>query len=207
MAEIDNILDLNEAAALAGVTAARLRQMIEAGQLRGKKIGNSWAVQATDLKTLIGRDRTGGRPDERAALASRLFVDLRGNSPIYLSLVDPLPEISLWFKVDNRSSFEVELDRLLVTTTFMFPVAEGAVLDRFLIEPNKWVDGVHFHKYLFGERVNQLRQVLANENSGQSLRVNATAYFDTPFGSIVVYNHMIDRRRGEFQVNLPPKTA
>ncbi len=207
MAELSEILSLSEGADLAGVSPGRLRQLIEEGRLPGKKIGNSWAILSRDLDTFLGKSRSAGRPDERSALAGRLFIDLRSNSPIYLSLVDPIPDFSLWFRVDNRSSLEVELDRVLVTSTFLVPVAEGAILDRFRVEPNKWVDGIHFHKYLWGERVKQLRQVLADENSGQSLRVNATAYFNTPFGSLVVYNHMIDRRRGEFQVNLPPKTA
>jgi hypothetical protein len=204
VSEIEGILDLNEAAAIAGVTPARLRQLIDAGQLPGKKIGNSWAILATDLNTLLGRTRGGGRPDERAALASRLFLDLRGNSAIHISLVDPLPELSLWFKVDNRSSIDVELDRLLVTVSYLFPVAEGAVLDRYLIPANKWNDGIHFHQYLPIDRAMKLRQLFADDKSGQSLQVHATAYFNTPFDTIVVYNHMITRGRREFPVNLPP---
>jgi hypothetical protein len=205
MAGIEDILDLTEAAQIAEVTPARLRQLIEAGQLRAKKVGNSWAVHMYDLESLLGRQRGPGRPDERSALARNLIVELRSNSPIYLSLVDPLPEILVGFKVDNRSSIEVEVDRLLTTVTFNgFPVGEGAVLDRFTIPPNKWNDGIQFRTYIDVGRVIPLRQFLANENSGQSLRVNATAYFNSPFGSVVVYNHMIDRRRGEFPVNLPP---
>ena len=72
MAGIEDVLDLNQAAQIAGVTPARLRQLIEAGQLRGKKIGNSWAILADDLNTLLGRERPPGRPDaDRAARGER----------------------------------------------------------------------------------------------------------------------------------------
>lgn len=140
-------------------------------------------------------------------MARNLFIELRSNSPVFLSLVDPLPEILLGFRIDNRNSIEVELDRLLVTATFLFPIAEGALLERFVVPPDKAIDGVQFRQYIARDRVAQLRQLLADETTGNSLHVSATAYFDTPYGMVVVYNHMIDRRRGEFPVNLPPKTS
>src|SRR5262245_30448838 len=130
MAELHEILSVTEAAELAGVTPGRLRQLIEDGRLRGKKIGNSWAILARDVETFIGRKRGAGRPDEQQALASRLFVDLRGNSPIQIQLAGQLPDVRLWFKADNRSALEVELDRMWVEVSVGQPIADGWMLHR-----------------------------------------------------------------------------
>jgi excisionase family DNA binding protein len=208
MAELYEILSLAEAAEIAGLSAGRLRQLIDEGRLRGKKIGNSWAILARDLDNFLGRERGAGRPDERTALATRLFIDLRGNSPIQINLTGPEPDISLWFKADNRSSMEVELDRLLVEVWLGQPFVEGAVLNRYTLRPNAWDDSIRFHQYLSRDRADILTQRLA-DSKGQSggatdLRLQLTAYFNSPFGSLAVYNNMIQRQRGEFPIQLPP---
>ena len=206
MAELHEILSLVEAAEVAGLSAGRLRQLVEDGQLRGRKIGNSWAILARDLDTFLGRERGTGRPDERTAIARRLFIDLRGNGPIQINLAGPQPDISLWFKVDNRSSIEVELDRLLVEVWLGQPLAEGAVLNRHPLKPNTWDESIRFHQFLARDQADLARQRLADPQQapGMSLRIQATAYFDTPFGTVVVYNNMIQRQKGEFPVILPP---
>lgn len=197
-----------EAAEVAGLSAGRLRQLIDEGRIRGKKIGNSWAVLSRDLDTFLGRQRGAGRPDERAALAGRLFIDLRSMSPIQINLIGPLPEITLWFKADNRSALEVELDRLLVEVWFGQPITEGAVLHRHALRPNSWDDSIHFHEYLSRDRADLLVQRLDSKKSPgggtTDLRLQLTAYFNTPFGTVVVHNGMITRQKGEYPVQLPP---
>jgi len=208
VAELNDILSLTEAAEVAGLSAGRLRQLIDEGRLRGKKIGNSWAILARDLDTFLGRERGTGRPDERTALANRLFIDLRGNSPIQINLTGPMPDISLWFRADNRSSLEVELDRLLVEVWFGQPITEGAVLRRYALKPNSWDDSVRFHKYLSRERAEVLVQRLTEKipaGGSTDMRLQLTAYFNTAFGSVVVYNNMITRQKGEYPVQLPPQ--
>lgn len=204
MSELNEILSLADAAEVAGLSAGRLRQLIEDGRLRGKKIGNSWAILARDLDALLGRERGAGRPDERKALAGRLFIDLRGNSPIQIQLAGSLPDIRLWFKADNRSSLEVELDRLLVEVWLGQPIAEGAMLNRVMLGPNQWNETIMFHQYLTRDQAELARQRFSDPNlsPGASLRVQAQAMFNTPLGSVTVYNHMIERQKGEFPVNL-----
>jgi excisionase family DNA binding protein len=60
----DRILGLNEAAERAGLSAPRLRQLIDAGQLPAKKIGATWLVLAEDVELLANGSRRGqpGRP-------------------------------------------------------------------------------------------------------------------------------------------------
>lgn len=205
VADLDNILDLNEAAATAGVTPARLRQLIDAGQLRAKKIGNSWAVLATDLDALLGRDRRSGRPDERKALESRLRVELRPMSPIQISLYPHQSEIRLWFRVDNRSEAAVELDRLLVDVWYPQPVAEGAILDRYLLEPNESIDTPHFHAWLAPDKVDIMRRTAVDQAQHAELQIYLRAYFNTDFGTVQVQGR-ITRQKGEFPIQLPPPT-
>jgi hypothetical protein len=204
VAELREILSLAEAADIAGVSAGRLRQFIEEGRLRGKKIGNSWAILAPDLDTFLGKERGAGRPDERKALEGRLFIDLRGNSPIQIQLAGPLPDVSLWFKADNRSALEVELDRLLVEVWLGQPITEGAVLSRVTLAPNQWYEAIRFHQYLTRDQADLARLRLGDPShvGDMFLRVQANAYFNTPFGTVSVFNSMIERRQGEFPITL-----
>lgn len=208
MAELNEILSLSEAAEIAGLSPSRLRQFIEDGRLRGKKVGNSWAILSRDLDNFLGRPRTAGRPDDRTALAGRIFIDLRSMSPIQINLTGQTPDVSLWFKADNRSDIEVELDRLLVEVWIGQPVIEGAVLHRHGLRPNSWDDTIRFHEYLSQDRADLIVQRLDPSRypggGSTDLRLQLTAYFNTPYGSVAVYNNMITRPRGEYPIQLPP---
>jgi hypothetical protein len=204
VAGIDDVLDLNQAAAASGLTPSRLRQLIEAGQLRGKKIGNSWAILASDLDGLIGRPRAPGRPDERRALELRLQLDLRPMSPIQIHLLPPSPELRLWFRVDNRSDLEVELDRILVEVWYPQPIAEGAVLHRHTVPPNQFIDTPQFHSWLSQDKVELMQRTAADPTQYAELQVYASAYFNTPLGTAHVMAR-ITRQKGEFPVQLPPR--
>lgn len=200
MAELHEILSLAEAADQAGVTPGRLRQVIEDGRLRGKKIGNSWAILARDLDAYMGKRQGAGRPDERQSLASRLFVDLRGTNPFQIQLAGELPDMRLWFKADNRSSLEVELDRMFVDVWFGQPVVEGWVLRRTRIAPNEWDELVMFHQYMTRDQADAIRQRHANAHPSSSfLRLQLAAFFNTPFGSVEV-QRSLERQKGEVPI-------
>jgi hypothetical protein len=204
MAGIDDVLDLTQAAQIANVTPARLRQLIEAGQLRGKKIGNSWAILADDLDALLGRSRTPGRPSERAALESRLRVELRPISPIHITLVGPAAEVRLWFRIDNRSNYEVELDRLLVDVWYPHPVAQGADLHRHTIPPNESIESSLFQSRLHQTEIEMMRQAATDRTQYAELQIYADAYFNTPIGTAHVATR-ITKQKGEFPIDLPPE--
>jgi helix-turn-helix protein len=203
MAGIDDILDLNQAAQIANVSSSRLRQLIDAGQLRGKKIGNSWAILASDLDVLLGRPRQSGRPDERKALASRLRVELRPMSPISISLLPYNQELRLWFRVDNRSDQYLELDRMWVEVWYPQPVAEGAILDRYDLEPNQMIDTPMFHAWLTEDKVDMMRRAALDRTQYAELQIYIRAYFNTELGSVQVQSR-ITRAKGEFPIQLPP---
>ena len=152
----------------------------------------------------MGKERGPGRPDEQVALAGRLFIELRSQSPIQLQLAGPLPDITLWFKADNRSQLQVELDRLLVEVWMQQPLAEGAVLHRYIVKPNEWIDGIRFHKYLTPAQADLARHRLTDESQpgGANLRLQLSAYYNTPLGTVTVFNNMIERPRNEYSFYL-----
>ena len=205
MAGIDDVLDLNDAASRAGVTPARLRQLIESGQLRAKKIGNSWAILSDDLDDFLGRPRgSSGRPDERKAIESRLRVELRPQSPIQISLHPYNQEIRLWFRIDNRTDAVVELDRLLVEVWYPQPVAEGGNFDRWLVGPNQSIDTPQFHAWLTDDKVEMMRRAATDPSQYAELQIYVRAYFNTIIGTATVQAR-ITRAKGEFPIQLPPQ--
>ena len=205
MAGIEDVLDLNQAAQIADLTPARLRQLIEAGQLRGKKIGNSWAIMASDLDALLGRPRQPGRPDERKALEARLRVELRPMSPISISLLPYNQEIRLWFRVDNRSDSYVELDRMWVEVWYPQPVVEGAIVDRYDIGPNQLIDTPMFHAWPMPDKAEMMRRAATDPSQYSELQIYVRAYFNTytDIGTVQVQAR-ITRQKGEFPIQLPP---
>jgi excisionase family DNA binding protein len=52
-----------DAAKELGVTASRIRKMIDAGRLKGRKVGRDWLIKESDLEK--ARDRSPGRPREK----------------------------------------------------------------------------------------------------------------------------------------------
>ena len=203
MPGIDDVLDLNEAAGIAKVSSARLRQLIDSGQLRAKKIGNSWAILASDLDAMLERPRGPGRPDERAALELRLRVELRPMSPIYIQLVGPSPDIRIWFRIDNRSDLQVELDRLLVEVWYPQPVVQGAVLHRYTISPNESFDEPNFHSWIAKDKAEMMIQAAADRTQLAELQIYVDAYFNTPIGTAHVATR-IAKAKGEFPIQVPP---
>jgi excisionase family DNA binding protein len=204
VAEINEILSVEEAADIAGVSAGRIRQLITEGRLRGKKIGNSWAILPRDLDALLGRQRSPGRPNQRQALESRLRVELRPMSPISINLHPYSPEIRLWFRVDNRSDVQVELDRTIVEVWYPQPVAEGAILDRYLVLPNQQIDTLMFHAWLSPDKVELMSRAASDPSQYAELQIYTRAYFNTPIGTAQVQGR-ITRAKGEFPISVPPQ--
>ena len=63
------IISTAEAARRLGVTADRVRKMIEAKRLKATKFGNVWLINPKDLDTV--KDRKVGRPRKAGRTAKR----------------------------------------------------------------------------------------------------------------------------------------
>ena len=55
-------ISVEEASRRLGVNDSRVRQLLRAGDLRGRRLGNSWLVSSEDLARLEHQARPGGRP-------------------------------------------------------------------------------------------------------------------------------------------------
>jgi excisionase family DNA binding protein len=61
----DELLSTKEAAKRAGVHHSRIRQLIQDGQLKAKKIGTSWVILASDLEAARQQIREYRKPAPR----------------------------------------------------------------------------------------------------------------------------------------------
>lgn len=64
----EHLLTVPEAAALLGVTEARVRQLCNKGRL-GRKFGNQWAISRDELRQFALIPRNPGRPRSSATAA------------------------------------------------------------------------------------------------------------------------------------------
>jgi excisionase family DNA binding protein len=63
----DEILSTEEAAERLGISAIRVRQLIDAGRLPAKKLGSAFAIRGSDLKLV--EKRPVGRPRKSSKAA------------------------------------------------------------------------------------------------------------------------------------------
>jgi hypothetical protein len=59
---LDELLGLEDVSRLAGISSARLRQLIVEGRLAATKVSGSWIVKGSDLLPFMDQDRRAGRP-------------------------------------------------------------------------------------------------------------------------------------------------
>jgi hypothetical protein len=57
---VDELLSLQQAGRLSGISASRLRRLAIAGVLRARKVGTYWVVADVDLKEFMRLDRPRG---------------------------------------------------------------------------------------------------------------------------------------------------
>jgi excisionase family DNA binding protein len=65
----DEILSTVEAAQRLGISAIRIRQLIDSGRLPAKKLGTAFAIRSSDLKLVENRP-TGRPPKSKAKKAA-----------------------------------------------------------------------------------------------------------------------------------------
>jgi excisionase family DNA binding protein len=57
---LEELISLEEAAKLSGLTADHLRRLVRQGDLWGKKIGRNWVTTEQAVKEYLARDRRPG---------------------------------------------------------------------------------------------------------------------------------------------------
>jgi excisionase family DNA binding protein len=59
--ELDDLISLQEAAKLSGLSSDHLRRLVEHGDLWGKKIGRNWVTTKQAIEIYIAKDHRRGR--------------------------------------------------------------------------------------------------------------------------------------------------
>lgn len=63
---LDDLIALQEAAQIAGLSADHLRRLVERGDLWGKKIGRNWVTSRQAILNYIAKDRQPGRKPKKS---------------------------------------------------------------------------------------------------------------------------------------------
>ena len=64
--KLDDLIALQEAAQISGLSADHLRRLVERGDLWGKKIGRNWITSRQAILNYMAKDRQPGRKPKKS---------------------------------------------------------------------------------------------------------------------------------------------
>lgn len=114
-------------------------------------------------------------------IAPQVKLELRGPSPVSISLTSAVPIINVWFEVQNHSILDLVLDRIVVDISVGQQVAYGVMAHRYPVAAHTTESGIYFVETLVPGAVELIRQQAANPGT-RFVRVGARAYFETRLG-------------------------
>jgi hypothetical protein len=65
--KLDDLISLQEAAKIGGLSADHLRRLVEHGDLWGKKIGRNWITSKQAILNYLAKDRRPGRKPKNSS--------------------------------------------------------------------------------------------------------------------------------------------
>lgn len=98
-------------------------------------------------------------------IAKLIDINLRSNGPIILNLNADVPEISLYFHINNRSPFALTLDRLIIKLWIGQPVLEGFMLRRYAISKGNFLETTFIFLFSFHNCRKKFLRSIAMVNS------------------------------------------
>jgi hypothetical protein len=128
-----------------------------------------------------------------STIASKVNIDLRGDTPIGLGLSAEVPHLGMYFEITNLSQFDLILDRMVVEVWFGQPTFTAAVLRRYLIPAGEITRNIYLRQTLTSEQREQIEQFKLPDQSRGSLHIMLDAYFESSLGGIEVSKN-IERR-------------
>lgn len=63
---INNLISLNEASTISGLSIVHLRHLVSEGKLWGKKIGRNWVTSKEAIEKYIKEEKKPGRPPKKS---------------------------------------------------------------------------------------------------------------------------------------------
>lgn len=125
-------------------------------------------------------------------IAKLIDINLRSNGPIILNLNADVPEISLYFHINNRSPFTLTLDRLIIKLWIGQPVLEGFMLRRYAISKGNFRDDIYFSFFLSQLQKEVLKKHCDGQLMSSQISLEVTAYLESKIGLVCVEKR-IDR--------------
>ena len=125
--------------------------------------------------------------------ASRILIDLRGDSPINCILDGQLPRLDLWFAITNHTPLRLILDRLIADVWFGQPTFERALLVRQLVPPNSTVTDLLMRCELSAGQAARIAPYAQTPAPAPPITFHLTAYFHSKVGLLEVETR-IERR-------------
>jgi hypothetical protein len=119
-------------------------------------------------------------------IASRVRLDLRGNTPISLSLSSEVPHIDMYFDITNLSRFDLVLDRMIVDVWFGQPTFTASILKRYLIPGGEITKDIYLRHMLTSEQRSQIQRFDKPAESQGQIYIRLTAYLESPLGVMEV---------------------
>ncbi len=121
------------------------------------------------------------KPDK---IANLIDIDLRSNVPINICFGTEIPEIVLYFHINNRSPFNLTLDRLLIDLWVGQPTLKGAILKRYVIPKSKSISDVYFSCLLTSQQQKQIKDRCNGQLLSVPISLTITAYLESKAGMV-----------------------
>ena len=113
-----------------------------------------------------------------STIASRVRLDLRGNTPIGLSLSSEVPHVDMYFDITNLSRFDLVLDRMIVDVWFGQPTFTASILRRYLIPGGEITKDIYLRQTLTSAQRSQIQNFETPGQSRGQIHIRLTAYFE-----------------------------
>ena len=117
-------------------------------------------------------------------ICGSIDIDLRSNSPIDIRFGTEIPEINLYFHINNRSPFDLTLDRLLIDLWVAQPTLKGVILRRHFISRGKSSNDICFSCPLTSQQQNQIKKRCEESLISVPIKISITAYLESKVGMI-----------------------
>lgn len=132
-------------------------------------------------------------------LAAKIKIDLRAKDPGEFTAGGALPQLRLWFTIQNWSPFPVTLDRMALQVCADQHVVTVNVIDRVDVPAYDSVDKPHVLEPLAGSQVEHLKAQRRDGDRLRRLTIYVNAHFVSKLGWTPIVTH-IERR--DFPCNL-----
>ena len=121
-----------------------------------------------------------------STIVSKVRLDLRGNTPIGLSLNSEVPHLDMYFDITNLSRFDLVLDRMIVEVWFGQPTFTASILRRYLIPGGEITKDIYLRQTLTSGQRSQIHNFETPGQSRGQIHIRLTAYLESALGRIEV---------------------